>query len=488
MRLLERFRKWRPALRTRVESALARTRPAPGESGRVLDLTWVDAFIQSIRPYVFVRTEDSILIKRPNQATRLNDAGAALLDRLFQGMSIHAWLDRAGRTPERVRDVACFLEDVKRWMEGTLDAAHRTLATEVVPFDHRFSELPVLSEVAVTERCNLRCSFCYAGCGGPAAGRNRATGGRAGLGPEMTADQIKVVLGKIFRDARVPSVSFTGGEPTLRPELPALVRHAVDLGLRVNLITNGTRITGALAGALADAGLASAQVSLEGVSAAVHERVTGVAGSFALTLGGVRHLADAGLRVHTNTTINRDNLAECEAFPAFVRNTLGLERFSMNLIIPAGRAAEDDRLAVRYAEIGPHLEAIQAAAGREGVEFMWYSPTPMCLFNPIPRGLGNKGCAACDGLLSVSARGDVLPCSSWNEPVGNLLQDAATDVWRSACASRYRSKSFAHPLCRTCEHFSLCHGACPLYWQQRGYGELARAHAALGAQEGAPIP
>ena len=53
---------------------------------------------------------------------------------------------------------------------------------------------------------------------------------------------------------------------------------------------------------------------------------------------------------------------------------------------------------------------------------MWYSPTPMCLFNPLADGLGNKSCAACDGLLSVAPNGDVLPCSSYPQPVGNLLQ------------------------------------------------------------------
>jgi radical SAM protein with 4Fe4S-binding SPASM domain len=116
--------------------------------------------------------------------------------------------------------------------------------------------------------------------------------------------------------------------------------------------------------------------------------------------------------------------------------------------------------------------AVQQAAEAAGVEFMWYSPTPLCLFNPIPKGLGNKGCAACDGLLSVAADGAVLPCSSCPGPVGNLLRQEFSEIWQSPKARRYRRKGFAPPGCRDCEHFAVCHGACPLYWQSQGIREL----------------
>jgi radical SAM protein with 4Fe4S-binding SPASM domain len=289
----------------------------------------------------------------------------------------------------------------------------------------------------------------------------------------MTAAEIQSVLETIILQAKVPSVSLTGGEPTLRPELPELVAYAVELGLRVNLITNGTRVSPSLAEALAKAGLASAQVSLEGVTPETHERVTSVPGSFERTVAAVQFLADAGVRVHTNTTINRDNLDECMEMPAFVSGVLGLERFSMNLLIPTGSAALNQRLVIRYSELGPYLLDISRAAEAENVEFMWYSPTPMCLFNPVAHGLGNKGCSACDGLLSVAANGDVLPCSSYDDPVGNILREDAETVWSSTKAKRYRDKRFSHPACRSCEDFALCHGACPLYWRHMGFDELS---------------
>jgi len=101
---------------------------------------------------------------------------------------------------------------------------------------------------------------------------------------------------------------------------------------------------------------------------------------------------------------------------------IGSDRFSANLIIPAGRG-DDAELTIRYRDIGKIVEDIRKKALEAGVKFMWYSPTPLCLFNPIPVGLGNKGCSACEGLLSVDPEGNVLPCSSWAEPVGNLLDE-----------------------------------------------------------------
>jgi MoaA/NifB/PqqE/SkfB family radical SAM enzyme len=80
----------------------------------------------------------------------------------------------------------------------------------------------------------------------------------------MSTAEVERVLRIIRQEAQVPSVSFTGGEPTLRDDLPHLVRVAADLGLRVNLISNGGALTTERVARLAAAGLDSAQISLEG--------------------------------------------------------------------------------------------------------------------------------------------------------------------------------------------------------------------------------
>ncbi|PTN38680.1 radical SAM protein [Desulfonatronum sp. SC1] len=453
-------------------------------------LAWVDEFIANVRPYVVVRLEDNLLIRMPNQAHKLNPEGARILDYLLGGGQVAEIVARisagngnngadSGQGLSRpLSDVALFLDAVRRCLSGDLREDTVTCAVEVRPLEVRFSDLPVLSEVAVTGRCNLRCVFCYAGCAGTCS-RSPDSAGDAddADSPVMSTAQVKTVLERIRNQARVPSVSFTGGEPTLRADLPELVAFASqDLGMRVNLITNGTLVSEQSARSLADAGLASAQVSIEGPDAAVHDRVTQVEGSFEKSCRAVAHFQDVGVTVHCNTTINRRNLDVVAEMPSFARMKLGLARLSMNMVIPAGSASQEgdepDSPLIRYTDMAPVILAVQRAAAQADVEFMWYSPTPLCLFNPITADLGNKGCSACDGLLSVDFRGRILPCSSCDDPMGDLLREDFRTIWNRPASTVYRDKDLAHASCRECDHFAFCHGGCPLYWRHFGFGEL----------------
>jgi radical SAM protein with 4Fe4S-binding SPASM domain len=74
--------------------------------------------------------------------------------------------------------------------------------------------------------------------------------------------------------------------------------------------------------------------------------------------------------------------------------------------------------------------------------------------------------------LSVAANGDVLPCASYDESIGNMLVQDVVELWTSERAAAFRAKFLAHPECRECEHFHMCNGACPLYWRTMGFDEL----------------
>lgn len=461
-------------------TGMRRTSPVPPA------LLWVDEFIASVRPYIEVRLEDNLLIRMPNQAHKLNSTGAQVLDFLLSKGSMAELVARITTDrKQRLQEIAMFLHAVRSCLSGELREDNASCAVEIEPLEVGFSDLPVLSEIALTSRCNLDCTFCYAGCGGSCVSwftEGASQGKRSDPdGPTvMSTSEVKTVLDKIRNQALVPSVSFTGGEPTLRSDLPELVSYAArDLRMRVNLITNGTLVTMDMARNLARAGLASAQVSIEGPDAVVHDRVTRVQGAFVASCQAVGHFRAAGVTVHCNTTINAHNVDAVTRMPEFAKDFLHLERLSMNMVIPAGSACRDEdnesSSLVCYSQIKPVLLDVQRAAAEAGIEFMWYSPTPLCLFNPIVAELGNKGCSACDGLLSVDPWGQILPCSSCADPVGNLLEDGFQMLWNQEKSQYYRNKGFAHPSCRQCEHFAFCHGACPLYWRHFGFQELSEA-------------
>jgi len=430
-----------------------------------LPLEWIRDFVESVRPYLHVREEDSMLILLPNQAYKLNQSGIRILQQVLAGTDVEAIVNGSSDPSQARQDCYHFFVDLKALVSGNFGSGHGRRAVENVRYTAPFSQLPVLSEVALTYRCNLRCSFCYAGC-------NCTRGNSA----EMSTDEVKKVLRVIREDADVPSVSFTGGEPTLRTDLPELIEHARSIGLRVNLISNGNRITAEYARTLEAAGLNSAQISIEGATAEAHDKLTQVPGSFEKTLAALKHLKSTSIYTQTNTTLNQDNLAEATGIVDLLAR-LGMERFAMNMLTPSGSATVNGHLAVSYTEIGDIIKSIHERARQRGIEFLWYSPTPYCLFNPIVEGLGNKSCAACDGLLSVDPLGNVLPCSSFETGVGNILREPFENVWQSAQARFWRHKEYAPDHCSGCDSLTACAAACPLYWEACGTAELTQAVA-----------
>jgi radical SAM protein with 4Fe4S-binding SPASM domain len=188
--------------------------------------------------------------------------------------------------------------------------------------------------------------------------------------------------------------------------------------------------------------------------------------------------------VHTNTTVNRDNLAHAASIIDLVAER-GLDRLTMNLVIPCGTAGDAPGLGIPYSEIGEHVLRLRDRADERGVELIWYSPLPLCLLNTIAHGLGNRGCAAADGLLHVNPAGDVMPCSSFKhgETLGNLLTDPFDAVWQSRAARFFRAKQMMPARCHGCPEAAACQGACVLYWREVGLAELGGT-----AAERPPLP
>ncbi len=438
----------------------------PGQLHPV-DLRWVDTLVGNLRGHVVVRREDELLILVPNRPYKMNATALRILGAMLdEGLDVRAVLQREGDTTARRRELHFFFADLQDLLRGRLGEGRGRRAVVQEPFRADYLVLPVISELALTYRCNLACAFCYAGCsrGGLPAGWDETR--------TLDVDGFRHVIDVIHQGARCPSVSFTGGEPTLQPGLEDLVDHAVGLGMATNLISNGQLLSTERVGALERAGLRSAQLSLEGPDSATHDALVGRQGAFDRLWGGLDRLRQAGIEVHTNTTISRRNLSMLDGIADLVAER-GLDRLTMNLVIPCG-TAQDKAVQVAYGEIGPRLLACRTRCEALGVRFIWYSPLPLCLFNSAAHGLGSPGCAAADGLLHVSPAGDVLPCSSFRhyERLGNLIEQPFQQIWQNRAARFFRSKSMAPAPCSGCPHREVCQGACPLYWRSLGLEEL----------------
>lgn len=152
----------------------------------------------------------------------------------------------------------------------------------------------------LTYGCNLRCVHCY----NPT---HRA------LPHELTTSEICALLNQIV-DLGVLTVTFTGGEPSVRPDIGDILQSARRQGLMIHLMTNATRITPSFTDLLQEAGASQINVSIYGATEAVYERMTAVPGSYRQFQQGLLHLAAAALPVVVRmpvTTINHEEIQAC---------------------------------------------------------------------------------------------------------------------------------------------------------------------------------
>jgi cyclic pyranopterin phosphate synthase len=191
----------------------------------------------------------------------------------------------------------------------------------VDPFGRTIRDL----RISITDRCNFRCTYCM-----PADvfGRDYVFLPRAAI---LTFEEI-VRLARLFVALGVEKLRITGGEPTVRRDLPDLVRMLVAIeGVRdVTLTTNGSALR-RLAGPLAGAGLRRITVSLDSLDDEVFRRMNGVDLPVSRVLDGIAAARAAGMApIKVNMVVRR-----------------GVNEESL---LPVARWARDEGLVVRFIE------------------------------------------------------------------------------------------------------------------------------------------
>jgi len=148
----------------------------------------------------------------------------------------------------------------------------------------------------ITRRCNLKCVHCY------------AHAKDLSFKNELSTKEGKILLDDLAQFG-VPVILFSGGEPTIRKDLPELAAYAVSKGMRAVISTNGTLILQKMARVLKDIGLSYVGISIDGMEE-INDRFRGVKGAFKAALEGIKNCKDAGIKVGLRFTINKFNVNE----------------------------------------------------------------------------------------------------------------------------------------------------------------------------------
>ena len=164
----------------------------------------------------------------------------------------------------------------------------------------------------LTHRCPLQCPY----CSNPVA--------LEGASAELTTDEWRRVIDEAA-ELGVLQIHFSGGEPTARRDLTALVAHANKAGLYGNLITSGVLLDAARLAALVEAGLEHVQLSFQDSTSGIADHIGGFKGGHARKLEVARLVREAGLPLTVNLVVHRQNLDHLEAMLALAVE-LGAQR------------------------------------------------------------------------------------------------------------------------------------------------------------------
>lgn len=297
-------------------------------------------------------------------------------------------------------------------------------------------------QLDLTLRCNLGCVHCY-------------------ICPDRQEMLALPLVERLLEEARGLGTLFllvSGGEPLLHPQLLPILERACRLRYAVKLSTNGTLLTAELAARLADLGLLEVGCSVYSADPQVHDRITGLPGSHARTLAGIRMLRAAGVRVQLKTMVVPANRGSWPGVVELAREH-GCSLLLDGTIFPRD---DGDRAHCQQQRVSPAEKRAIAAAQ---LAFADSLPAEQSLLSGPPRPAADDEplCLAGRAALHVHPGGRVQPCMFWPRPLGDLHREPLTAIWRrvrqdDGMAGLVRG-AMREP-CRSCSLLPVC-SLCP---------------------------
>lgn len=347
------------------------------------------------------------------------------------------------------KDFDAFSPALKKMLRGENNVCD--LCQSGIDSDMPFSanpSAPYRMDLALTYRCNNNCSHCY-------NDKSRQV-------KELPSKSWQKILEKIAQEG-IPHVVFTGGEPTLYPDLIDLAEYAENLGLVAGLNTNGRKLKDVeLMASLVRSKLDHIQITIESDQESIHDAMVQVPGAWKETVAGIQNAVKSGIFTMTNTTLLQSNGTEenVRQLINFLAE-LGVQTVGLNALIYSGEG-KNVHTGLAESDLPALLNLALQTCENNGQQLIWYTPTQYCYFDPQDFQLGVKGCSAARYSMCVEPDGTVLPCQSWYEGVGNILTDPWQKIWNHPLCSEIRERKRMPESCNICEKSQICGGGCPL--------------------------
>ena len=307
--------------------------------------------------------------------------------------------------------------------------------------------VPISGSIEITRRCNLSCVHCY---------NNLPLGDEQARRGELTFGEHCCLLDEMAAEGCL-WLLYTGGEIFARKDFLDIYGYAKKAGFLITLFTNATLIDKAKAEYLSTWRPFSIEVSVYGCTAGTHDRVTGVAGSFARTLAGVKLLVEAGFRPMLKTVALKTNSHELWDLKRYVEEDLGLE-FRFDAMINPRIDLSSLPLSMRLSpEEVVELDLMEPKRRNEWVKFCEHFNRPV---RPSEGGADLYVCGGSHNAFAIHASGGLSTCVIWNGDKYDLRKGSFKQGWEGFLLEVSRKKMTRHTKCVACELRSMC-GMCP---------------------------
>jgi radical SAM protein len=332
-----------------------------------------------------------------------------------------------------------------------------------------FARTPFTVAWEVTRACALNCVHCRA----EAQPRRHPR--------ELTTAEAFAVIDQVV-DIGSPILVVTGGDPLMRPDLFTILERGVRRGLRVALSPSATaRCTRAALARARDCGVSRLHISLDGATAAGHDRFRGVEGSFARTCQVLVDIRDLDIPLQVGTTVSRHSIADLPAIAELVADS-GALMWSLFFLVPTGRGRSEDMVSAEEHErilnwlydfsasapfdvrttAAMHFRRVVIERRRAEVGPAARSPSNVtgAGFSAGALGMSPRGVNDGDGFAFVDHLGNVCPSGFLQLPAGNVRERPLAAIYRDSPLFRaLRDRSLLKGRCGVCPYRQVCGGS-----------------------------
>jgi radical SAM protein with 4Fe4S-binding SPASM domain len=302
----------------------------------------------------------------------------------------------------------------------------------------------------LTPRCNQRCVYCYNAW-------REDNGLEIG---EPDSDTIKRLLGLVLDQVRLDSLTLTGGEPFLRPDIHDIIDMVNQHGVPVNIISNGGVITPETAAKLGKQKVSYVQITLAGADAATHDALCGD-GTFEKVKKAIDYLQACAVHVGGSYLCTAHNCHQtADVFDRFI--SYKITQIAFNRFNPSG---DPRRIVMSLMPTRSQiLEALVVAnqkSGEHNLNVINTMPIPPCVidYQEFPHiRFGQCSAGAEISQFAIGPDGNVRLCTLQKNAVGSLWESPLPEIISNDAVKEFRQ---AIPeFCEGCPLAPTCLAGC----------------------------